>query len=220
MPTVTRAVAKINQAGALLVFPVKERSEYPSLWSAFYPGEEMDWDWSVEGDDRVPRLWHLRTELSTSRQVIYSKWFRDRATCFSLELFTAMLSLVSNRSLRELKLSREAERVLSAVQDDSPMATRELKIVSDLQGRENNAAFDRAMKELWRKFLVVGYGEVEEGGYPSLAVGSSKALFEDLWDSSRSISESERRDTLERFYPAGTAFHKQFRRYEQALLLS
>lgn len=217
LPTASRAVAKIDKAGALLVFPIKDKPHLPSLWSAFYPGEEMDWNWSEDGDQRVPRLWHLRSELSTSGDVVYTKWFRDRATCFSLDLFTALLSLVSNRNMLELKLSSEAAAILDAVMDDSPLPTKELKIRSELQGRENNARFDRGMKELWRKFLIVGYGEVEEGGYPSLAVGSSNLLFEDQWDASRAISDRERREILANYYPPHSEFYAYYLKVERSL---
>ena len=216
--TTARAIARIEKAGALLVFPIKDKPRLPSIWSSFYPDEEMDWDWSDEGDNRVATLWHLRTELSISREVVYSKWFRNRATCFSRALFTALLSLVSTKLSNDLKLSEEAERILGVLHEDSPLPTKELKARSELSGGENNAAFERAMKQLWSRFLIVGYGEVEEGGYPSLAVGSAKLLFEDEWDASREISDSERRKTLAQFYPPHSEFYRQYLKVEQALL--
>jgi len=217
LPTTARAIAKINKAGALLVFPIKGKSDLPSLWDAFYPDHEMNWDWSEEGDGRVPSLWHLRTDLSTSGKVVYSKWFRDRATCFSLELFTAFLSLVSSKTIDELKLSKDAQNILNALYDNSPLPTRELKIIIELHERENNGKFDRALKELWRKFLIVGYGEVDEGGFPSLAIGGSKLIFEDLWDASCSISADGRRQVVEGFYRPGTPFHAFYLKIERGL---
>ena len=73
------AITAVRKAGALLVFPMDNRKEPASLWSAFYPKEPMRWEWDESGDDRVAKLWRLRAELSTSREVVYSKWFRGAA---------------------------------------------------------------------------------------------------------------------------------------------
>src|SRR5580700_7343374 len=85
------AIAAINRAGALLVFPMDNRKEPSSIWSHFYPRTPMRWDWDESGDNRVADLWHLRSELSTTGKVIYTKWFRGRATYFSRALFTHLL---------------------------------------------------------------------------------------------------------------------------------
>ncbi|MBS2027495.1 MAG: hypothetical protein JST54_06265 [Deltaproteobacteria bacterium] len=37
------------------------------------------------------------------------------------------------------------------------------------------------MKALWTRLLIVGAGEVDDGAFPSLAIGSTALLFEDLW---------------------------------------
>lgn len=64
----------------------------------------MRWEWDESGSQAVSDLWHLREKLSTSGQVVYSKWFRGRATLISRSLFPALL-----RSLNpELPVSKEA----------------------------------------------------------------------------------------------------------------
>ena len=63
-----------------------------SLWSVFHPRTLMRWDWDESSDVRVGQLWQLREELARSRKVVYGKWYRNRATFFSRELFVALLA--------------------------------------------------------------------------------------------------------------------------------
>src|SRR5271167_90429 len=108
MPSMSRksAVSAINTAGALLVFPLDNRKEPASIWSHFFPRTPMRWEWDESGDNRVGDLWHLRSELSTTRKVVYTKWFRGRATYFSKELFTLLLRVLNTES-PETGLSQE-----------------------------------------------------------------------------------------------------------------
>ena len=186
------AIQAINRHGCLLVFPLDNRKEYPSIWSAFYPRTPMRWEWDDDGDDRVSRLWHLRAELSTSNQVIYSKWFRGRATFFSLPVFAALLRLLGT----ELGLSRAARELLDTLRMDSPLSTKALKRATDLQGRLNESTYQRALKELWSRALIVAYGEVDDGAFPSLAIGATSLLFEDLCGEARELSREEALETL------------------------
>lgn len=87
------AVKKINDRGALLVFPINNKKEPASLWSEFYPRTKMRWEWDDDGDNKVGDLWLLMKKLSDSRQVVYSKWYQGRATFFSRDLFTALLKV-------------------------------------------------------------------------------------------------------------------------------
>ncbi len=190
----------------------------PSLWSKFFPRSRMNWDWSEDGDGRVAMLWHLRTELSTCQQAVYTKWFKNRATLFSDELFIAMLSLVSAKEVDSLGLSQDALILLGTLHEDSPLGTRELKSLSGFEGRENSSRFESALRQLWRKLLIVGYGEVEEGGFPSLAVGSSRLLFEDLWDESKSVSAEQRLKTVEKYFDSKSEFFRQYVRLENELI--
>src|SRR4051812_23826892 len=92
MMTKRSAIAKINEKGMLIVFPVNNQKEPPSLWSEFYPRSKMRWEWNEGNDSRVADLWFLMKELSKSGEVIYSKWYRGRATFISKPLFVAMLA--------------------------------------------------------------------------------------------------------------------------------
>ena len=84
------AIAKINKNGILLVFPVNNQKDPKSLWSEFYPKAKLIWKWDEDGDNRVSDLWHLMKRLSENKKVVYSKWYRNRATFFSIDLFTAL----------------------------------------------------------------------------------------------------------------------------------
>ena len=184
------AIQAIEQNGILLVFPIDNKNDPPSLWSAFHPRSEMRWEWDENGDDRVPKLWHLREELSRSGRVIYTKWFRGRATFFSPKIFKALIALNQN-SLDEKTLSYEAKSILETLRLDSPLSTKVLKRAVGLHGRLNEASYQRALKELWLRFSIVIYGEVDEGAFPSVALGATDVLFEDLYSESRNLSRGE-----------------------------
>ena len=82
-----RAIAAIESNSVCLVYPMKNQTLPVSLWSALFPRSTMEWDWSEEADSKVNQLWILREELSRSKEVVYSKWYRGRATFFSREIF-------------------------------------------------------------------------------------------------------------------------------------
>jgi hypothetical protein len=187
------AIEAINRQGCLLVFPIDNRKEFASIWSEFYPRTPMRWEWDEDGDDRVARLWHLRAELSICNEVVYTKWFRGRATFFSRPVFTALLKLLG---ASELGLSREARTILEALKLDSPLSTKQLKRATDLQGRFNESTYQRALKELWSRLLIVGYGEIDDGAFPSLAIGATQVIFEDLFNESRELSRTEALERL------------------------
>lgn len=186
--TLAAAIKNINSKGMLLVFPRNNDKEPPSLWYSFFPRTKMRWEWDESGDNRVGELWHLRERLSLSRKVIYGKWWRGRATLISLDLFPAMLKL-ANPGLPEISgLTFSAREVLDLLDEDSPLSTKQLKRATGLQGRAAEVQYQRALKELWDRLLIVAFGEVDEGAFPSLAVGSTKVLFEDLWNEAIELS--------------------------------
>jgi hypothetical protein len=179
--TPASAVKAIERAGLLLVFPIANSPQFPSLWSHFFPRSKMRWEWDDAGDHRVADLWHLREELSRSGQVVYTKWFRGRATFFSRSLFPALIRSLHGDPPFAFGLKSEAETLLRLLEENSPLSTKQLKRASEMEGRFFESAFQRALKELWAHLLIVGYGEVDDGAFPSLAMGATSLLFEDLW---------------------------------------
>jgi hypothetical protein len=167
----------------------------------------MVWDWNEDGEMRVAGMWQLMKRLSQTGQVVYSKWYQGRATFFSRELFTAMLA-VQLRSAQRLQLSGAAKTVMEVLQNNSPLSTKELKKVTGLQGREHETKYNRAMKELFSRLLIVGFGEVEDGAFPSLAVGATELLFSDLWTRAEDMRGSEWESMIERFMPKGSHFRR------------
>jgi hypothetical protein len=203
------AVKRIDKSGMLLVFPIDNRKEPRSIWSEFFPRSQMRWEWDSGGDRRVPTLWHLREELSRSGKVVYSKWFRGRATFFSREIFTAMLGVLEEK-FSESSLGTDARAVLSLVEESSPLSTKELKKRTRLEGRLQESAYNRALKELWRSLRVVGFGEVDDGAFPSLAIGATEVLFEDLWRAAKKIEVGAAEALIRKRLGEGSLFYKEF----------
>jgi hypothetical protein len=201
------AIAAIEKLGACLVFPLDNRPEPVSLWSHFFPRSRMRWEWDAGGDDRVPRLWHLRTELALSGKVVYAKWYQGRATFFSLPLFSALVRLLSGEE--DLGLSEEARRLYQCFEEQSPLSTKEVKQASEMQGRDHERAFERGMKELWSKMLVVAFGEKDDGAFPSLLVGATKWIHGEAWRQGREMSREEAMAIVDRLLPEGSPFRKQ-----------
>ncbi len=182
---IRQSIKHINTHGVLLVFPIKNQKDPSSIWSCLHPKSKMSWNWDEDGDDRVVYLWHLMKSLSTNKEVVYSKWYQGRATFFSQDLFTALLK----KSLHQDRpLSAKAREILETLEMDSPLSTKQIKKIVELQGKDNQKYYDRAMKELFQKFLIVGFGEVDDGAFPSLAVAATKTLYEDLWWKAEALS--------------------------------
>jgi hypothetical protein len=213
-PGIRRAVDAVEAHGALLVFPIQNRPSPPSLWHVLHPGVAMRWAWDEGADPRVPALWHLREELARSREVVYSKWHSGRATFFSRSLFTQMLASqrIVGADLEE-GLAPDALEMLRLLESDSPRSTKQLRRDAGLTARVSEAAFRGGLTQLFRRMLVVGYGEVDDGAFPSLAVGATRTLFEELWERAAGL---EPRDALERartLLPEGSPFARQHLKY-------
>jgi hypothetical protein len=202
------AISRIRKHGALLVFPINNREEPQSLWSEFFPNRTMVWDWNEDGDHRVSEMWQLMKQLSDCREVVYSKWYQGRATFFSRELFPALLQLSGTSRVSRHNLSETARALFEVLANNSPLSTKELKASTGLQGRQNEIAYQRGLKELFTRFLIVGFGEVEDGAFPSLAVGLTELLFEDLWKAGASMPSRDAHATVDRLLPAGTHFRR------------
>ena len=207
------AVASIRQHGGLLVFPINNREQPNSLWAEFFPAARMVWDWNEDSDHRVGDMWQMMKLLSDCREVVYSKWYQGRATFFSHEVFAAMISTRRAHQAPRHQLSETARVLFEVLENNSPLSTRKLKEFSGLQGRVNEADYSRGMKELFTQLLIVGFGEVDDGAFPSLAVGSTELLFEQVWREGAEMSPLKAKTTLERFLPAGSHFRRHFEKY-------
>ncbi|MFS4457611.1 hypothetical protein [Bdellovibrio sp. HCB2-146] len=182
-----KALSSINKKHILLVFPIQNQKEPASLWSELYPRIKMRWEWDVDGDHRVSDLWILREELSRSHQVVYTKWYQNRATFFSQEAFINMMAYLRS----ERPLPPESREILEALEMDSPLSTKQIKEASGLQGRMLEATYNRSMKALWQRLLIVAFGEVEDSSFPSLAIGATKNLFEEHYLKAQEIDPQD-----------------------------
>lgn len=200
-----KAIEKINLNGCLLVFPIKNAKEPKSIWSEFYPRSEMIWSWDEDSDNRIGNMWLLMKKLSDCNQVVYSKWYSGRATFFSRELFKAMLV---TKLASQPKISRKSQEILSVLEDNSPISSKELKIITELRGKENEGLYHRSLKELFLSLRIIGYGEVEDGFFPSLAVGATRLLYEDLYREAQKMTKDEAQKIIDSLLPAGSKLRK------------
>lgn len=204
-----QAISAINKNGILLVFPVKNKSEFNSIWKEFYPRSEMKWEWDENGDDRVAKLWHLREELSRSKEVVYSKWLSGRATFFSKELFKALYRLTREWNPH---WARESLKVLECLNMDSPLSTKQLKEATELQGKYFERTYEKALKPLWQHLDIVAFGEIQDSSFPSLAIGATKSLFEELVQEAKQLSLEEAHSIFKKYIPEKSVVEKFWNR--------
>ena len=213
-----KAVKIINEVGGILVFPLDNRPLPLSLWAKLYPKTSMRWEWDESGDNRVAELWHLRTELSQSDEVVYSKWCRGRATLFSREVFEALLSGLAFSKSSLSSLGKVTQQVLMALEEDSPLSTKALKKKTGLRGRDQENLYSKSLKQLWERGLIVGYGEVDDGAFPSLAIGATQLIFDDLWARAKKLSREKANQRLQILFKQQPLFKKEFDKVKQGLL--
>lgn len=202
-----KAIEAIHKQGALLVYPLNNRKEPLSIWSELYPRSKMRWEWDQEGDNRVAELWYLREELSRSREVVYVKWFQGRATFFSPDVFVNLLAFLEAAKVAE-NLPPDSRNILDLLLSDSPLSTKQLKAAAELEGRMMEPAYNRAMKPLWNYLLLVGFGEFEDSSFPSLGIGATQTLFEDLWQKSLTRTRAQALANLHKLWPDTNPFFK------------
>jgi hypothetical protein len=110
------------------------------------------------------------------------------------------------------RLSSTARILFEVLENNSPLSTRKLKERTDLQGRLHEAEYSRAMKELFSLLLIVGFGEVDDGAFPSLAVGATELLYDDLWRQAEGMSLRKAQTTVDRWMPQPSHFRRFFDR--------
>lgn len=208
---IARGVKLIEKLGICLVFPIKNASDPPALWNALYPGEKMLWEWDHDGDGRVFDLWHLRMQLAESREVVYGKWLKGRATFFSRDVYREMLGRVDAGGKLRAPLSREAAALLELLEENSPQSTKSLRAQMDLGGKMGERIYKRALDDLWAQFRIVGTGEMDDGAFPSLMIGATNLVFEDLWED-RTMPNAKGKAALEKAMTSSPVISKSVAR--------
>lgn len=206
-----RAIGIVDRLGIALVYPIDNKPEPASLWSALYPKSKMVWSWDSDADPRVAEVWHLREKIAHTDDVAYAKWFRGRATFFSLPVFHALLGRLARAGDVFANLPREALDILDLLRDSSPMSTKEVRAAADLRGKAQESLFNHAMKALWSRLLIVGRGEIPDGAFPSLSVGATELLFEDIW-SARGDVPAEADERLDEVLGRSPGYARELRR--------
>lgn len=210
----SKALSAVEEHGGLLVYPIANRKAPRSLWSVLYPRSEMHWAWDETADDRVVGLWHLRERLARSRKVVYAKWFRGRAVFFSRELFVSMLAAVAPWNVVP---SFEAREILGLLEESSPQSTKAVRRDAGLRGKQGERVWQRCLNELWAALLIVGTGEVDDGAFPSLEIGATRLVFEDLWDEATAASREEALARVTEKFSREPSFLSHFRAVLEAL---
>jgi hypothetical protein len=215
----SKAIQAIQKRGALLVYPLNNRKEPLSIWSELYPRSKMRWEWDADGDNRVATLWYLREELSRSRQVVYVKWFQGRATFFAREVFVHLLAYLESARVAP-HLGPESRNILEVLLSDSPLSTKQLKAAAELEGRLLEPTYNRTMKPLWQYLLLVGFGEFDDSSFPSLGIGATETLFEELWAEATNLVANDAEMWLEKRWEKENPFFKFARKLRNQLYLN
>ena len=216
MGKLTRATSIVDRLGACLVYPIDNAREPPSLWSELYPRSKMEWSWDADADPRVAEVWHLREQLARSSNVAYAKWFRGRATFFSLPVFHALLGRFAGAGDVLAGLPHESVELLDRLRELSPRSTKELRAEVGLRGKPFESLFTHAMKALWTRLLIVGTGEVPDGAFPSRAVAATEMMFEDAWNARARVPRAAEAQ-LAKVLTRSKAFAREVAKSEKAV---
>lgn len=208
--TKRNAIRIVQKEKVLLSFPLKGKPELASLWSRFFPGKTMHWSWEEDADDYINDLWVLMKELSGIEEVIYSKWYQGRVTLFAPDLFIAMLAI--HRQKPQKQLIAPARQLLSALELDSPLSTKQLKKAAELTGKDNLAAYNRGLRTLFQSFLIVGYGEEYDGAFPSARMAATRHVYDEFWYQAERLSLEEAWLFIETYLPKTSPWRRFFDR--------
>src|SRR5215510_2301261 len=113
-----------------------------------------------------------------------------------------MLCLHRAHAISDRRMLGETERaLLEMLENNSPLSTRRLKELTNLQGRTHESNYSRSMKGLFTRLLIVGFGEVDDGAFPSLAVGATELLHDDLCRDAEGMRVREAQNIVDGFMP-------------------
>jgi hypothetical protein len=213
-----RALKFIEKNRIVLTFPEDNRAEPANLWSCFHPRKKMRWEWDTGGDDSVADLWIFREALSRSRKTVYAKWYRGKATFIDKDFLPHLLAALGIHHLEDEQyrgISRTAQEILEALLESSPLSTKQLKKLTGLQGRDFEAEYTKALKELWSRLWIVGWGEKDDGAFPSLNMGATRHFFEVEWAKALTLDPLQsRKRVLDEL-----SEHKKMQRFLERLLI-
>jgi hypothetical protein len=131
------------------------------------------------------------------REVVASDGIAEIGRAYDAEELAALRELSADRGAAVTeRMGANSRNVLEVLLNDSPLSTKQLKASVELEGKLNEPAYNRAMKPLWNRCLLVGFGEFEDSSFPSLGIGATAALFEEQWRASAKISPAKAEEYL------------------------
>jgi hypothetical protein len=149
----------------------------PCLREAIVGEREPPLPHHIQHDYAIGMTWRLKDILSAKRAVYYGKAIAGRPAFIAPRMLPAFLRLRTGRTsyltvFRRGGLSQCGKLVMDALQRRPVAATRELRLASGHASASRRAEFDRAMKELQEKFLIL---KIEERYEPFTYVWSTMA---------------------------------------------
>lgn len=156
------ALAFINEAGFCAAFTAG--LGVPCLREAIVGSREPELPEHIQHDPAIMMTWRLKDVLPARREVYYGKVIGGRPGFIALEFLPAFLRIriapgTYLAHYRGGTLSHCAKLVMDILTRRGPTPTMALKLSSGYSEPKRRAEFDRAMKELQGKFLVL---KVEE----------------------------------------------------------
>jgi hypothetical protein len=158
----TMALRFINETGFCAAFTAG--LGLPCLREAIEGRREPELPHHIQHDRAIMMTWNLKDVLPARRAVYYGKVLGGRPSFIALELLPCFLRLrLTLGGYQKLyqrgMLSYCAKLVMDALTRRGPSETKALKLTTGFAQPKMRVEFDRAMKELQEKFLVL---KVEE----------------------------------------------------------
>ena len=111
-----------------------------------------------------------------------------------------------------LRVDRVAKKYCRSSKTTRRKTTKILRAEAGLRGRDNERVWMRSLDELWQHLLIVGTGEAEDGTFPSLEVGATRWIFEDLWDDAAKADKSRAEALIDARLGQSPSFLRHFRK--------
>lgn len=149
----------------------------PCLREAIVGEREPPLPHHIQHDHAIGMTWRLKDILTAKRAVYYGKAIAGRPAFIAPQMLPAFLRLRAERvsyltAFRRGQLSLCAKLIMDALRRRPVAATWELKTATGYSRPSRRAEFDRAMKELQERFIVL---KVEERYEPFTYVWSTMA---------------------------------------------
>ncbi len=148
----------------------------------------------IQHDHAIGMTWRLKDILTAKRAVYYGKAIAGRPAFIAPQMLPAFLRLRADRAsyltaFRRGQLSLCAKLIMDALRRRPVAATWELKTATGYSRPSRRAEFDRAMKELQERFMVL---KVEERYEPFTYVWSTMAhRWADAMEQARRLRREE-----------------------------